>query len=89
MSFAQLMSSEEDKAKAAAGGAAGGEKTIFQKILDKEIPAQFIHEDDKCVAFNDVNPQAPTHFLVIPRKPITMIEKAEEGDEQVGRVSSY
>ena len=54
--------------------------TIFDKILDGSIPAQFIHQDDKCVAFKDVSPQAPVHFLVIPRKRITMIEKAEDKD---------
>ena len=48
--------------------------TIFDKILDGSIPAQFIHQDDKCVAFKDVAPQAPVHFLVIPRKRIPMIE---------------
>ena len=56
--------------------------TIFDKILDGSIPAKFIHEDDKCVAFNDVAPQAPVHFLVIPRKRIAMIEEAEAGDHQ-------
>jgi len=77
------MSSEEEKAKAAAasGGAASGEKTIFGKILAGEIPCSFIHEDDRCVAFKDVNPQAPVHCLVIPRKPIATLDAAEEGDE--------
>jgi len=54
--------------------------TIFDKILDGSIPAKFIHDDEKCVAFNDVNPQAPVHFLVIPRKRIAMLEEAEDGD---------
>lgn len=57
--------------------------TIFDKILDGSIPAKFIHDDDKCVAFNDVAPQAPVHFLVIPRKRIAMIEEAEEGDAEL------
>jgi histidine triad (HIT) family protein len=43
---------------------------IFQKILDKEIPADVVYEDDQCVAFRDINPQAPTHLLIIPRKVI-------------------
>ena len=77
------MSSEEDKAKASGGGAPAGEKTIFQKILDKEIPCKFIHEDDLCVAFDDVAPQAPVHFLVIPKKPIAMVQDANEDDEKV------
>jgi len=59
------------------------ETTIFDKILDGSIPATFIHQDDKCVAFNDVAPQAPVHFLVIPRKRIAMIEKAEDGDGEL------
>ncbi|XP_018333261.1 histidine triad nucleotide-binding protein 1 [Agrilus planipennis] len=59
---------------------AGGD-TIFGKILRKEIPCNFIYEDDLCVAFDDVNPQAPIHFLVIPRKPISQLSKAEDADE--------
>lgn len=55
--------------------------TIFGKILRKEIPCDFIHEDDLCVAFHDLAPQAPTHFLVIPKKPISMLSKAQAGDE--------
>jgi histidine triad (HIT) family protein len=43
---------------------------IFQKIIDKKIPAKIIHEDDLCLAFHDVNPQAPVHLLIIPRKTI-------------------
>ncbi|RZF44358.1 hypothetical protein LSTR_LSTR017601, partial [Laodelphax striatellus] len=60
--------------------AAPGGDTIFGKILRKEIPCTFIYEDDKCVAFNDVSPQAPVHFLVIPRKPIDMLASAKEED---------
>ncbi|XP_059082601.1 uncharacterized HIT-like protein slr1234 [Tigriopus californicus] len=75
--------SEESKAKAAAGGPVAGEKTIFMKIIDKEIPTTLIHEDDRCVAFDDISPQAPVHFLVIPKKPITMIDTAEPEDEGV------
>ena len=55
--------------------------TIFGKIARGEIPCKFIYEDDRCVAFHDLNPQAPTHFLVIPRKPIMQLSKAEETDE--------
>ncbi|ERL92461.1 adenosine 5'-monophosphoramidase HINT1 [Dendroctonus ponderosae] len=58
-----------------------GENTIFGKILRKEIPCTFIYEDDQCVAFDDVNPQAPVHFLVIPRKPIAQLSKAGDSDE--------
>ncbi|KFM80602.1 Histidine triad nucleotide-binding protein 1, partial [Stegodyphus mimosarum] len=57
-----------------------GDDTIFGKILRGEIPTNFIYEDDKCVAFKDVNPQAPVHILVIPRKPIIRLSVAEEED---------
>ena len=43
---------------------------IFQKIIDKQIPAAIVHEDEKCLAFKDINPQAPVHVLIIPRKVI-------------------
>jgi histidine triad (HIT) family protein len=74
------MADEVEKAKAAAPSA---ERTIFEKIIAREIPADIIYEDDQCLAFNDISPQAPIHFLVIPKKPITMIEKAEDSDEQL------
>jgi histidine triad (HIT) family protein len=55
--------------------------TIFSKIAAKEIPARIVHEDDLCVAFHDVNPQAPVHILVIPRKEIARLAEAQAGDE--------
>ncbi len=55
--------------------------TIFQRILDGEIPADVVHEDDLAIAFRDISPQAPTHILVIPRKPIVSIQSAEEVDQ--------
>jgi histidine triad (HIT) family protein len=56
-------------------------KTIFQKIADREIPAKLIHEDAVCVAFHDVSPQAPTHVLVVPRKPIPRVGEATPEDQ--------
>ena len=56
------------------------EKTIFKKIIDKELPAEILYEDDRCLAFRDVNPQAPTHVLLIPKKPIASIDKIAEED---------
>ena len=50
------------------------DKTIFKRIIDREIPAEIIHEDDLCLAFHDVNPQAPTHVLVIPKKEIPSLD---------------
>jgi len=57
------------------------EKTIFKRIIDKEIPAQLVYEDDQCLAFRDIQPQAPTHLLVIPRKEIPSLAQvsAEDG----------
>jgi histidine triad (HIT) family protein len=59
------------------------DKTIFQKIIDREIPAEFLHEDDQCVAIRDVNPQAPTHALVIPKKLIVRVGEASDDDQAV------
>eukprot|EP00475_Leptophrys_vorax_P016324 TRINITY_DN22793_c0_g1_i1.p1 TRINITY_DN22793_c0_g1~~TRINITY_DN22793_c0_g1_i1.p1 ORF type:complete len:125 (-),score=48.15 TRINITY_DN22793_c0_g1_i1:45-419(-) len=59
------------------------EETIFTKIMDKKIPAEFVHEDDVCVVIKDINPTAPVHLLVIPRKIITQTSKANEDDKVV------
>ena len=56
-------------------------KTLFQKIADKEIPAKLIHEDAICVAFHDISPQAPTHVLIVPRKPIPRVAEATVEDQ--------
>jgi len=55
-------------------------KTIFQKIIDREIPANIVYEDDRCLAFHDVSPQAPVHVLVIPKSPITSVAAIEDAD---------
>ena len=57
------------------------EKTIFARIIDKEIPADIVYEDDRCLAFRDISPVAPTHILVIPKTPIDMIENMTEDQE--------
>ena len=57
------------------------EKTIFQKIADREIPADIVYEDDRCIAFRDINPQAPTHLLVVPRKVIPTLNDLTPEDE--------
>ena len=54
--------------------------TVFGKILAGEIPAEFIHEDEHCVAIHDIHPQAPVHVLVIPRKPIESLRSASGDD---------
>ena len=56
------------------------EKTLFEKICDREIPATIVHEDDRCVCFKDISPQAPVHYLVIPRKPIPRVAEAGTDD---------
>ena len=56
-------------------------ETIFAKIIRREIPADIVYEDDRCLAFRDVNPQAPVHILVIPKQPIARLVDAGEDDE--------
>jgi len=55
-------------------------ETIFEKIIRREIPAQIEHEDEMCLAFHDVAPQAPTHILVIPKKPIPSLAGVTDAD---------
>ncbi|XP_070760789.1 uncharacterized HIT-like protein Synpcc7942_1390 isoform X1 [Enoplosus armatus] len=57
--------------------------TIFSKVIDKSIPADIIYEDEKCLAFRDISPQAPAHFLVIPRIPIPRISDAKDDDAEL------
>lgn len=54
--------------------------SVFQKIIDREIPAEIVFEDDLALAFKDVQPQAPVHILVIPKKPIKSLSEMTEGD---------
>jgi len=57
------------------------EKTIFQRIITREIPADIVYEDDQCVAFRDISPQAPTHVLVIPKQPIPSVSAIADADQ--------
>ena len=57
------------------------EPTIFKRIIDGEIPADKVYEDDLCLAFRDVSPQAPTHILVIPKKELATLDDATEEDQ--------
>ena len=59
------------------------EKTVFQKIIDREIPAQIVFEDAQCLAFRDINPRAPTHVLVIPKKPIVSLDDLQDEDQSL------
>ncbi len=58
-------------------------KTLFQKIADREIPAKIEHEDELCIVIHDIQPQAPVHLLIIPKKPIQRVALAGDGDEAV------
>ncbi|HUS37937.1 MAG: histidine triad nucleotide-binding protein [Pirellulales bacterium] len=65
------------------------EKTIFKRIIDGEIPADLIYEDEHCLAFRDITPQAPTHVLVIPRKEIPSWADVSDDDvELMGHMST-
>ena len=57
--------------------------TIFQKIIDREIPADIVYEDELCLAFRDVSPQAPTHVLLIPKKPVVSLDEFTDEDQQL------
>lgn len=81
ISTSALRMNEEELAKLAVNSR--GEPTIFDKIIKKEIPSDIIYEDDKCLAFNDINPQAPVHFLVIPKYRIPMLQDANEKDNNM------
>ena len=57
------------------------EKTLFQKILDGDLPSDLVHEDDVCGAFRDLNPQGPVHILIVPREPLPGIASMQEDHE--------
>jgi histidine triad (HIT) family protein len=59
------------------------EKTIFKRIIDHEIPAKLLHEDDLCLAFSDITPRAPTHVLVIPKKEIPSVADITDADKEL------
>jgi histidine triad (HIT) family protein len=58
-------------------------KTLFEKIIAREIPATIIYEDDLVLAVRDINPQAPTHVLIVPKKPIPRLSEAMSEDHKV------
>ena len=57
--------------------------TIFKKIIDKEIPAEIVFEDDEILAFKDITPQAPIHYLIIPKKEIATLNDINENDDRI------
>lgn len=62
-------------------GRQGEMSTIFGKVINREIPAQIVYEDEHCLAFRDINPQAPTHVLLIPKKEIARLTDATAEDQ--------
>jgi histidine triad (HIT) family protein len=63
------------------------EKTVFKRIIDGEIPAKIVYQDDQCLAFHDIAPQAPTHVIVIPKKEIpALADIADEDAALVGHL---
>ncbi|MBL4576346.1 MAG: histidine triad nucleotide-binding protein [Opitutaceae bacterium] len=59
------------------------EKTIFSKIIDREIPATIAYEDDLCIAIHDIDPQAPVHLIIVPKKVIPRIGQADKNDQLI------
>ncbi|TGZ63125.1 hypothetical protein CRM22_007068 [Opisthorchis felineus] len=74
------MSSEVDRAQTVGDTS---KPSIFSKIISREIKADIIYEDEKCLAFSDIEPQAPVHFLVIPKIQIPMLDSVTPNDEQL------
>ena len=58
-------------------------ETIFTKIIDRQIPADIVYEDEQCLAFRDINPQAPFHLLLIPKQPLAKLSDAAAGDQEL------
>ncbi|RMG77007.1 MAG: HIT domain-containing protein, partial [Chloroflexi bacterium] len=57
--------------------------TVFKKIIDRELPADIVYEDDDVIAFKDINPIAPVHILIVPKKVIPTVDDVEEEDAQI------
>jgi histidine triad (HIT) family protein len=72
-----------EREAASGGGKVMMHDNVFLKIIDRKIPAKIVHEDDRCLAFHDVNPQAPVHVLIIPRKVIPTHADITEADREL------
>ena len=57
--------------------------TVFAKIINREIPADIIYEDERCLAFKDIAPQAPLHILLIPKQPLTKLTEADQAYQHI------
>jgi histidine triad (HIT) family protein len=58
-------------------------ETLFTRIINRDIPADILYEDDQCIVINDIAPQAPVHMLVIPRQPLTRLADASQADRDL------
>jgi histidine triad (HIT) family protein len=58
-------------------------KTLFQKIIDREIPAKIEHEDELCIVLHDIQPQTPVHLLIVPKQPIPRVSESTPADEPI------
>jgi histidine triad (HIT) family protein len=58
-------------------------RTLFQKIIDREVPAKIEYEDDRCIVIHDIDPKAPVHLIIIPKKAIPRLAEASASDEAV------
>jgi histidine triad (HIT) family protein len=59
------------------------EKTVFKRIIDREIPAKIVYEDDECLAFEDIRPAAPVHLVIIPKREIASVDDVSPADAEV------
>ena len=57
------------------------ERTLFERIIERDIPAEIIYEDEHCVGFRDINPQAPVHVLLVPRRAIPTLDDLTDDDQ--------
>ena len=61
----------------------GEQKSIFKKIIDREIPADIVYEDERCLAFRDIDPKAPVHVLLIPKQEVTNVASLTDADQDL------
>lgn len=59
------------------------DKTLFTKIIDREIEANIVYEDEHCIAFDDIDPKAPVHVLIVPKRPLPKVADASESDREI------
>lgn len=80
---ARMSASSSEAAAAKRAAELRGPEGIFSKIVSGDIPANVVYQDELCMAFTDLNPQAPTHMLVIPKRRVAMLEDATQSDKEL------